>query len=123
MKKILLCIALTIPLAGCFGLGRETERPPTVFRPLEIPNVRPSPMSLQEVEWQVYTVSELQSAVDELESTGQTDAVFYLLTKEEFDSLVYNLAEMRRFIEDQKATNEYLVEAIRINNDINTPEE
>ena len=122
MKITTLALALTlsVSLSGCFGMFRQSERPPIVFRPIEIPDVQPTPMSLRAVNWEVYTVSELRSMLEQMEANGDGNAVFYVLPKEGYESLAFNLAEMKRFIEDQKSTNEFLIEAIEINNSANT---
>lgn len=107
---------MALTLGGCahwFGGQPDTT---TVFKPIEIPNVQPTPMTLRPVQWRVYTVAQLRTMVAQMEASGQTEAVFYVLPREEYESLAFNLAEMARFIRDQRAANEYLVEAIEINN-------
>ena len=112
--KVLTIAALTILVAGCEHVPKIPRI--TVFKPIEIPNVQPTPLSLRTVEWDVYTLAELRTFVDEQEAAGvDPNTVYYVLPKGEYDNLAYNLAELRRFIEDQRATNTYLVEAIEIN--------
>ncbi len=112
LSKMAAVLALTLSLAAC---GHSIPGI-TVNRPITIPEVQPTPMTLQRVEWKVYTVAELRDMVNAAEANGETDTIFYVLPKEGFDSLAFNLAEMRRYIEDQKAANQYLVDAIKINN-------
>lgn len=113
--KVMTIAALTILVAGCEHVPKIPRI--TVFKPIEIPNVQPTPLSLRTVEWDVYTLAELRTFVDEQEAAGvDPNTVYYVLPKGEYDNLAYNLAELRRFIEDQRATNTYLVEAIEINN-------
>jgi hypothetical protein len=50
-----------------------------------------------------------------MEASGQTNTVFYVLTQDGYDKLSMNLAELRRYISDQDAANDFLERAIEIN--------
>lgn len=113
LSKLAAVAALAITLAGCNGARIPDIR---IHRPIAIPEVQPTPMTLQRVEWRVYTVAELRAMVDAAEANGETDTIFYVLPQDGFNALAFNLAEMRRYIEDQKAANQFLVDAIKINN-------
>ena len=115
LKTLAIATMAAVLLAGCEHVPKIPRI--TVFKPIEIPNVQPTPLSLRPVEWDVYTLAELRAFVEQQEAQGvDPNTVYYVLPKGEYDSLAYNLAELRRFIEDQRATNVYLVEAIEINN-------
>jgi hypothetical protein len=114
LNNILAVVAASVMLSGCFGGVRIPDI--RIHRPIEIPDIQPSPMTLQTVTWQVYTVAELSEMVRQAEASGQTDVVFYVLPQDQYNALAFNLAEMRRYIEDQKAANRYLTDAIKINN-------
>ena len=107
-------IAMAATLAGCNGGVRIPQI--MVNRPIAIPAVVTPPMTLQRVEWRVYTTAELAEMVRQAEAAGETETIFYVLDKPGYDALSFNLAEMRRFIEDQQAANNFLVDAIKINN-------
>lgn len=112
MKKILFPL-IALSLSGCATLGDFRI---TTHKPIPIPDIQPQPMQLKDVKWKVYTVDELKAMIAQMEATGQTSAVFYVLDKDNYDALAFNLVEMKRYIEDQKSTNQYLIKSIKINN-------
>jgi hypothetical protein len=112
--RITAIVAASILLSGCSWLSKEFNI--TTNNPIPIPDVKPVPLELKPVQWQVYTVDELKAMVAQMEANGNKNAVFYVMDQENFNALAYNIAEMKRFIEDQKSTNEFLVKAIEINN-------
>lgn len=115
-SRVALVTLLALSLGACSWLPKPKTEIET-HKPIAIPTeIDPAPMDLKEVHWKVYSVEELKAVVAQMEATGQKDAVFYVLPKEEYDALAFNIAEMKRYIEDQKATKEFLVEAIKINN-------
>lgn len=113
LAKLAAVVALSMTMAACGGRVIPDIR---IHRPIAIPEVQTPPMTLQRVEWQVYTTAELRAMVEAAEANGETDTVFYVLPQAGYNALAFNLAEMRRYIEDQQAANQYLVDAIKINN-------
>lgn len=112
--RIAAVVASAMLLSGCAWLSKEFNV--TTNNPIPIPDVKPVPLDLKPVQWRVYTVEELKAMVAQMEASGNKNAVFYVLDQENFNALAYNISEMKRFIEDQKSTNEFLVKAIEINN-------
>jgi len=117
MRRLLVVLSLLL-LGGCETLADFRI---TTNKPIAVPDIQPGPMQLKPVSWKVYTVDELKALVASMEAAGQTTTVFYVLDKENFDSLAFNLVEMKRYIEDQRATNQFLIEAIAINNGEDRP--
>jgi hypothetical protein len=103
-----------LALAGC----ATTCPTPVVNVPhnITIPNVQPQPMNLQHVPWKVYTPDQLNALIATLKTQGMTNVTFYVLDQNGFNALAYNLTDMQRYIKDQKAQNDYLIQAIEINN-------
>lgn len=81
--------------------------------PVVVPVV--APMDLQSVQWTVRDVEGLKALIAQMEATGQTNVVFYVLTQDQYDALAMNLAEVKRYVNDQKAANDFLKAAIDTN--------
>lgn len=122
LSKVVLATSLALSLSGCSLLGKLDPNI-TTHQPIPVPeNQQPAPMSLKPVTWKVYNAAEMKAAIQQMEARGQTDSVFYVLSKEDYEALAFNFADMKRYIADQKAINEFLIEAIRINNGEKKPE-
>lgn len=113
--KLITIIALASSLAGCGTIHKGKFTIFTSNKPVPVPIVQPAPMNLAQVEWKTYDLSKLKVLVTELELTGQSDTVFYVMDKQSFDVLAMNLSEMKRYITDQGDVNKQLREAIAIN--------
>lgn len=115
MKKILALTLASVALASCAHRGGNSELPPIIEnRPAPIPNVQATPMDLKNVEWRVYTADEMAQEAERARASGEP-VVYYVLVKPDFEILAMNLSEMRRYIEDQRAINDTLLAAIKIN--------
>jgi hypothetical protein len=113
LAKLTLVGAAFASLAAC-QTGQNvpdvvTNRPAPVARPV-VP-----PMDLQNVQWRVRDLDGLKALVADMERTGQNNAVFYVLTQDQYDALAMNLAEVKRYIADQDAANEFLGAALDTN--------
>lgn len=105
-------IAVSALLAGC----GSTKLPTLNFNraaPVAPPVV--NPMTFTQINWEVYDLSKLKQLVARLEASGQTQIVIYVLTQDGYEALAGNLSEMKRYISDQKAANEFLVKSLVIN--------
>lgn len=105
---------LALTLAACGSV----QVPPPVVVPhnAPVPIVQPTPLQLKPVQWKVYTTEQLKALVAQLEAQGQQNVTFYVLSQDNFNSLAFNLTEMERYIKDQKAENDFLIQSIEINN-------
>jgi hypothetical protein len=68
--------------------------------PVAVPDAQP--LNLQSVTWQALTLSELQKLVAALEERHQNTLLIALDTTN-YNNLSVNLAELNRFIKEQKA--------------------
>lgn len=100
MQKLLISFVVVMALLGCSSTPSikvsEVEKTPPPNIP--IPSVKPT--TLKSIEWAVS------------DSGGNYT---YSLSQSEFESLVYNLQDLRRYILDQKSVIEYLIPFVNRN--------
>lgn len=75
-----------------------------------------NPLDLGEVHWVVRDVNGLRALADQMEVTGQTNAVFYIIDQDSYNALAMNITEVHRYIKDQRAANDFLQATIITNN-------
>lgn len=105
LRKFLTILSLslaTISLAGC-GLFSQNVRTETVYVKPDIPiQARPQPLELYDV--QFYAVSEKN--IDEFLKSFEDkygNIVFFAITVPDYEAISLNVAELKRYIEQQKA--------------------
>jgi len=105
LKKYLKILSLslaTISVAGC-SLLTENIRTETVYVAPDIP-IQERPQSIELDDVQFYAVSEKN--IDEFLKTFEDkygNIVFFAITVPDYETLSLNIAELRRYIEQQKA--------------------
>ena len=117
---------LLVTMTGCSLLSKPEEVvvTRTVTVPVDIPlKPAPRPVSLTDVKW--YTVT--TDNIDEFEKNFETDngdLVFFAISVPHYESLSLNLAEIRRYLEQQQAIIVYYENQITQSQEsINTPTE
>jgi hypothetical protein len=99
--KVLTLLILVITLSGCSLFSRNI----TVDAEVEkIPFIHPSSpnkMFLQEVKWTVMNKERLQEVLDSL--GPDENVAMFVLTSKGYENLSENMAEVTRYIKDQKA--------------------
>lgn len=117
LKSLSLSLAI-LSLAGCSFL-QETVRTETVYVKRDIPiQERPKPLEFDNV--QFYAVSEKN--IDEFLKTFEDkygNIVFFAITVPDYETLSLNIAEVRRYIEQQKALILYYEKNIMSDHDTN----
>ena len=111
MKKTLVIIGLALSLSACNSLPKIN-----VFQrntPVAVPVNRPAPMNLGNVQWRVLNIDQMKSLIEE--NKNNTDVIFYVMDKGNYEVLSMNLTEMERYIKDQSAESKQLREAVAIN--------
>jgi hypothetical protein len=103
-----------VGLSAC-GTMQTTAPDVQINRPITVSAPRVAPMALNDVQWQTYDIAGLKTLVAKLETTGQKDVILYVLTSDGFRTFAANLTEMKRYILDQKAANDFLVKAMQVN--------
>jgi predicted small lipoprotein YifL len=119
MKKFLPMVA-AMTLAACGGDGVKSIPPaPEIIieRNAPVADQKVTPMELSDdLEWKVRDIAALRILLDEMEARGEKGMVLYVLTRDDYELLAMNIAEMRRYITDQQGVIEYLEEGHRVNN-------
>lgn len=100
MKKLLLLIAI-FSLSGCGTLQSIITKPEVTDRPKIF---LPEPMPAQQlpIEWTIITKENFDAKVKEIEKNGGT-VVLFAITPEGYQNLSLNVAELRRYIQQQDA--------------------
>ena len=103
MKRLIILLSV-LSLTGCSIFPKEpivVTKPVLVDRPkLEVAD--PEPAKQMPFTWTVITKDNFDAKTEELESKGQT-VVFFALTPEGYQNLSISVAELRRFIQQQKS--------------------
>lgn len=117
LKILSLSLAIT-SLAGC-SLFSENIKTETVYLKRDIPiQERPKPIDLADMKF--YAVSEKN--IDEFLKSFEDkygNIVFLAITVPDYETLSLNIAEVRRYIEQQKALILYYEKNIMSDNDTN----
>ena len=98
MKRILLiCLLLT----SCATPLKVTTEPTPVIINHPPP---PAPVQLTDVNWQVVTANNMTAFIDQAKTVQSTDnPTFVVLSVEDFKVLMVNMADIKRYIQQQKA--------------------
>ena len=124
MNKLLIAL-LALTMTGCSWLKpEEVVVTRTVTVPVDIPlKPAPRPVNLTDVKW--YTVT--TDNIDEFEKNFENDngdLVFFAISVPHYENLSLNLAEIRRYLEQQQAIIVYYENQITQSQEsINTPTE
>jgi hypothetical protein len=94
-----------ILLGGCSLFGDSVE--PVIVETREVERVRlelidPEPVKLSRVEWVVITPENIDEVFEEFQNNNY-DLVVFGLTDEGYENLSVNMAEIRKYIVDQKS--------------------
>lgn len=108
-------LLLALALVGCATAPVKPAPVISTHEDVPIAKVTIPAMNLKGVQWQVYDLAKLKALVASMEANHQTSVVLYVLDQNNYEALVMNLAEMKRYITDQKSVNSYLIAAATIN--------
>ena len=99
--RILIIASALMLLGACSMLPKTIEKPVLYEKPeLFLPS--PKPTEQLGVEWQVITSENLPALIKEAEAKGQP-LVLFGLTPLGYQNLAMNMADLRRYIEQQNA--------------------
>jgi hypothetical protein len=99
-NKILYIAALAFLLSGCASKTKVFDKPVLVDRAeLIVPQSQPA--SQTAVEWVILTPSNVEAKMLELQGKGNVS--YFALTPQGYQNLSMNVAELRRYIEQQNA--------------------
>jgi len=99
--KIILIFLSSLLLIGC-QQELEIKTSPTkidIIKPAD-----PSPVKMQGVAWRVITKENLDTFLSEMKSSQGTDNfVFIAITGKDYENIMVNIADLKRYIEQQQA--------------------
>ena len=105
---IILCVAIFS--SGCSMIPMQTKpvQVKTIAEPLPIYHP-PLPMELQlvDVDWVVLNPELMQEYLNEQENGSAPRKAYYSLTSKEYENLSMNMADLKRYLRDILAINEY----------------
>ena len=112
-KKLVILISL-ISLAGCSGLRMEPEiKTVTKIEQITIPVVaRPKPLNLSDTRVFVVTKDNYEEFVKEFKEV-YGDLAYVALSMKDYENLAINIAEMRRYLNQQKEIIVYYEKAVK----------
>lgn len=112
--KILLALATVFLISGCSILKPETQIiTQTEYVQRNIPiQAAPKPLTLNEVKWYVVTEENFPEFIETYKKENGEPWVFYGISVRSYESMALNLAELRRYIEQQQAIILYYEEQV-----------
>jgi hypothetical protein len=115
-KKLVILISL-ISLAGCSGLSRLVPEPEiktvTKIEQIKIPVVaRPKPLQLNDTRVFVVTKDNYEEFVKDFKEV-YGDLAYVALSMKDYENLAINIAEMRRYLNQQKEIIVYYEKAVK----------
>lgn len=118
LKKYLILWSLSLLLllsSGCSLLPREKEIiVQTVEVEKQIPlQLQPKPLQFNDSYWHVVTEANFDEFIEKFKKENGNAWVFYAISVRSYESMALNLAELKRYIEQQKQIIIYYEEAIK----------
>ena len=118
LKKYLILWSLSLLLllsSGCALLPREKEIiVQTVEVEKQIPlQLQPKPLQFNDSYWHVVTEANFDEFIEKFKKEHGEAWVFYAVSVRSYESMALNLAELKRYIEQQKQIIIYYEEAIK----------
>jgi len=103
ISKFLPILLLSFALAGC----QTADAPLQVStKPIELTVMQPidpEPVRMQDVTWRVVTKENVNKFIDEqVKQTGNVNPVFVVISMKDYQALSLNLADLKRYIDQQK---------------------
>jgi hypothetical protein len=108
--KSLMTLSALLLVSGCVSTPHEVVRE-TVYIERDIPiQARPAPVNLSNVRWRVVNASNINEFAREFEINPTT--TFVVTTREGYQNIIVNMAELRRYIRQQDELLVYYESAI-----------
>ena len=74
---------------------------------------RPKPLDFSTVQWKVVTDQNFDEFIEQYKVENGEAWVFYVVTVRDYENLALNMADLRRFVEQQKEIIVYYEEAVK----------
>lgn len=109
MKKLLALLS-TLVLSACATPAVQVNNVPTALV-INHP-VHPAPVVLNNINWQVVTKNNIDTFANKAMTVqGTNNPVFIIITPDDYKTMVANLAELHRYIQQQGAIISYYEKA------------
>jgi len=109
--QILITFLLASSLIGCAGIEEKIVLK-TDYVTKDIPlQDRPKPLNLHDVEWYVVTPENIDEFLQRFENEAGT-SVFFAISVTDYENMSLNVAELKRYINQQKAIIVYYEDSI-----------
>jgi len=119
VQKILLVSLSLLLLSSCTKAPEPTIITVPEIIEKDIPIVeRPKGLSLTSPYFHVVTSENLEEFIEKFKKSNGSELVFYAISVRDYENLSLNLAELRRYIEQQQAIIVYYETAIEGDNDV-----
>ena len=119
VQKILLVSLSLLLLSSCTKAPEPTIITVPEIIEKDIPIVeRPKGLSLTSPYFHVVTSENLEEFIDKFQKQNGSELVFYAISVRDYENLSLNLAELRRYIEQQQAIIVYYETAIEGDDDV-----
>lgn len=120
-KFKLIIVAVAMILTGCASTTPSepdviNNTTPIAENNITIPKVDPT--KLQSVRWKLMNENDLKAYI--ADNKGKPYIV-YVLDQDNMKIEISNIQELRRYLKDQQAKIQYLIDALKINNDNSQP--
>ena len=113
LQKIFLTILSLLLLSSCSSVPeKEIVTVETFIKP-DIPTVeRPKALNLSTPYFHVVTKENLEGFIQDFKKKNGSELVFYAMSVRDYEKMALNLADLRRYIEQQEAVIVYYETAI-----------
>lgn len=119
LQKYLTTLSLLLVLvttSGCSIFGRTPEKEIVVQTKLVERNIpiqaAPRPLTMSDVSWYVVTEENFDEFIEKYEKEHGKPWVFYAISVRGYEAMALNMAEIRRYVEQQKQIILYYEEAV-----------
>lgn len=109
----------TLAISGCSSLGffNQPEEKVVIQTEYVEKNIplrgAPKPMTLNDVKWHVVTAENFDEFIETYTKENGEPWVFYAISVRSYESMALNMAELRRYIEQQQAIIYYYEQAVQ----------
>ena len=117
--KTLTLLLLPLVISGCstFGFGSKPEKEIVVETKIVERNsptqAWPRPLNMNNVTWYVVTEENYEEFIDKYKKENGEPWVFYVISVRGYEALALNMAEIRRYIEQQQKIIVYYENAVK----------
>lgn len=117
MSLLVVALFIVTLTSGCSILRLKPEKEVVVKYVETQRNIplqsRPKPLDFSTVQWKVVTDQNFDEFIEQYKVENGEAWVFYVVTVRDYENLALNMADLRRFVEQQKEIIVYYEEAVK----------